>query len=282
MMEKLEPPISTGASPLGMSDRHSPPQADSPNTSSPPGDEARTPGRPPLHTPLPSPGSLLSPAYLSTHHFLNSTYRGPSGNYGIFTTSRSKRRPSLHFEMDLADAGPPHKLARRVFTNSRERWRQQNVNGAFSELRKLIPTHPPDKKLSKNEILRLAMKYINFLVQLLKDQASAPCRGTEGGLREEEDDTSKETKGVASPEMHPHLRLRSPPTGPLLPGQPASIAAFRDRNSSDSVVALATSPNSSCYGDTDSEESPGPRYGNGSLEKVKEQMRTMAAASGRR
>uniref|UniRef100_A0A3Q2P871 Stem cell protein n=1 Tax=Fundulus heteroclitus TaxID=8078 RepID=A0A3Q2P871_FUNHE len=67
-------------------------------------------------------------------------------------------------------------LARRVFTNSRERWRQQNVNGAFSELRKLIPTHPPDKKLSKNEILRLAVKYINFLVTLLNDQAQNRSR----------------------------------------------------------------------------------------------------------
>ncbi|XP_061488891.1 T-cell acute lymphocytic leukemia protein 1 isoform X2 [Rhineura floridana] len=62
------------------------------------------------------------------------------------------------------------KVVRRIFTNSRERWRQQNVNGAFAELRKLIPTHPPDKKLSKNEILRLAMKYINFLAKLLNDQ----------------------------------------------------------------------------------------------------------------
>lgn len=61
-------------------------------------------------------------------------------------------------------------MVRRIFTNSRERWRQQNVNGAFAELRKLIPTHPPDKKLSKNEILRLAMKYINFLAKLLNDQ----------------------------------------------------------------------------------------------------------------
>lgn len=84
----------------------------------------------------------------------------------------------------------PQKVARRVFTNSRERWRQQNVNGAFAELRKLIPTHPPDKKLSKNEILRLAMKYINFLVKLLSDQAKSaggdppdaemPCNGTPG------------------------------------------------------------------------------------------------------
>ncbi|OCT56767.1 hypothetical protein XELAEV_18004452mg [Xenopus laevis] len=68
----------------------------------------------------------------------------------------------------------PQKVARRVFTNSRERWRQQNVNGAFAELRKLIPTHPPDKKLSKNEILRLAMRYITFLVTLLGDQRSSP------------------------------------------------------------------------------------------------------------
>ncbi|XP_007890745.2 T-cell acute lymphocytic leukemia protein 2 [Callorhinchus milii] len=61
-------------------------------------------------------------------------------------------------------------MTRKVFTNTRERWRQQNVNSAFAELRKLVPTHPPDKKLSKNEILRLAMKYIDFLVKLLKDQ----------------------------------------------------------------------------------------------------------------
>ncbi|KAM9330663.1 T-cell acute lymphocytic leukemia protein 2 [Gastrophryne carolinensis] len=58
----------------------------------------------------------------------------------------------------------------RKITNTRERWRQQNVNSAFSELRKLIPTHPPDKKLSKNETLRLAMRYINFLINILGDQ----------------------------------------------------------------------------------------------------------------
>lgn len=64
-----------------------------------------------------------------------------------------------------------------MFTNSRERWRQQNVNGAFAELRKLLPTHPPDRKLSKNEVLRLAMKYIGFLVRLLRDQAAALAAG---------------------------------------------------------------------------------------------------------
>ncbi|XP_076006730.1 T-cell acute lymphocytic leukemia protein 2 [Genypterus blacodes] len=65
-------------------------------------------------------------------------------------------------------------MTRKVFTNTRERWRQHNVNTAFADLRKLIPTHPPEKKLSKNEILRLAMRYINFLVQLLENQSDQP------------------------------------------------------------------------------------------------------------
>lgn len=58
---------------------------------------------------------------------------------------------------------------RRLFTNSRERWRQYQVNMAFAELRKLLPTYPADKKLSKHEILRTTMKYIRFLDKLLRD-----------------------------------------------------------------------------------------------------------------
>ena len=58
-------------------------------------------------------------------------------------------------------------VEKRVNTNLRERWRQRNVNIAFSELRQLLPTYPVDKKLSKAEILRLAVKYIGFLDGLI-------------------------------------------------------------------------------------------------------------------
>ncbi|XP_014245001.1 T-cell acute lymphocytic leukemia protein 1 homolog isoform X2 [Cimex lectularius] len=58
-------------------------------------------------------------------------------------------------------------VVRKMFTNSRERWRQQNVSGAFSELRKLVPTYPADKKLSKHEILRMAIRYIKLLTGVL-------------------------------------------------------------------------------------------------------------------
>ena len=43
---------------------------------------------------------------------------------------------------------------------------------AFGELRKLLPTYPHDKKLSKHEILKLAMKYIAFLSSLLEGKNS--------------------------------------------------------------------------------------------------------------
>ena len=119
---------------------------------------------------------------------------------------------------------------RRIFTNSRERWRQQNVNGAFAELRKLLPTHPPDKKLSKNEILRLAMKYINFLVKLLNDQASDRPMRQPGEVEEEEeeedegegeeDEGEEDVKNIRRLLKHNSARELSssqPPHAPPLP-----------------------------------------------------------------
>ncbi|XP_044730397.1 helix-loop-helix protein 1-like isoform X2 [Chrysoperla carnea] len=50
---------------------------------------------------------------------------------------------------------------------TRERIRVEAFNVAFSELRKLLPTLPPDKKLSKIEILRLAICYIAYLNHVL-------------------------------------------------------------------------------------------------------------------
>lgn len=75
------------------------------------------------------------------------------------------------------DGKQTHAFMKRLYTNSRERWRQQHVNLAFAELRKLLPTYPPERKLSKNEILRLAMKYIRFLDNLVKDMDSTVAEG---------------------------------------------------------------------------------------------------------
>ncbi|XP_048105008.1 T-cell acute lymphocytic leukemia protein 1 [Alosa alosa] len=227
---------------------------------------------------LPS-GPMLPGGY----HLLNSSFLGPPGGFGIFGNNRIKRRPSSHFEMELPDAGPPQKLARRVFTNSRERWRQQNVNGAFSELRKLIPTHPPDKKLSKNEILRLAMKYINFLVKLLNDQATdRSTQPHDDGVQDEEEE-EEEVEGEGDEEEGEDEDVKSVRHGLKHSRRPAPLC---DRDVDAVMASLGVSPGSSCYGDTDSEESLGPRSaelkGGGMMEKVKEQIRTVAIPSHQR
>lgn len=207
--------------------------------------------------------------YTPPHSYFASTYFGPAGgSFGVIANSR-RRRPSSHYEVEINETGPPQKLARRVFTNSRERWRQQNVNGAFSELRKLIPTHPPDKKLSKNEILRLAVKYIHFLVALLNDQAQ---HGDEGAVTE--GDTV--VLGQDSNKM----------TSPCTPHSDPSNITSAHRDSTDSAITTANSPaSSSCYGDTDSEESFGAKsalLNHSILAKVKGQIRMVPSTNDER
>lgn len=161
------------------------------------------------------------------------------------------------------------------------------MNGAFSELRKLIPTHPPDKKLSKNEILRLAVKYINFLVTLLNDQAQD--KSMDSAEDEVEDESA--SAGLDSNKQNPLFQCNTPPPSHAAPPSSdhpalATVNRDRDRDSTDSVIALANSPaTSSCYGDTDSEESFGAKTSlvtHGILGKVKGQIRMVAATNDER
>ncbi|KAJ1522965.1 hypothetical protein ONE63_002102 [Megalurothrips usitatus] len=59
-------------------------------------------------------------------------------------------------------------LKYRTAHATRERVRVEAFNVAFSDLRRLLPTLPPDKKLSKIEILRLAICYIAYLNHVLE------------------------------------------------------------------------------------------------------------------
>jgi len=103
------------------------------------------------------------------------------------------------------------KKGRRVFTNCRERMRQQNVNGAFTDLRRLVPTYPPDKKLSKNEILRLAIKYIKLLSSVLEyqKQHDAACDNDDVTDRGDKSSSNDEKFGKRSKYRHTDCRNRS-------------------------------------------------------------------------
>ncbi|CAL9696022.1 unnamed protein product [Knipowitschia caucasica] len=109
-----------------------------------------------------------------------------------------KYRPSPYVTSSSTEYGGRS----RGVTNSRERWRQQNVNGAFSDLRRLVPTYPPDRKLSKNDILRLAIKYIHFLGGVLRDQEQEQSQDQDQGLDQVMD--QEQDKGLEqSPDHSP-------------------------------------------------------------------------------
>ncbi|XP_018124982.1 fer3-like protein [Xenopus laevis] len=68
-----------------------------------------------------------------------------------------------------------HPKRKRVITyvqrqaaNIRERKRMFNLNEAFDVLRKKVPTFAYEKRLSRIEILRLAIVYISFMTELLE------------------------------------------------------------------------------------------------------------------
>ena len=119
-----------------------------------------------------------------------------SQNFADVEGRRSQFRRRMNEHGTVHNFPPVRKVARRMFTNSRERWRQQNVNGAFADLRRLVPTHPPDKKLSKNEILRLAIKYIQLLDNVIQFQ---------GGNPRENNNSSNESSEIKEERVSPEM-----------------------------------------------------------------------------
>ncbi|XP_029813494.1 fer3-like protein [Suricata suricatta] len=61
--------------------------------------------------------------------------------------------------------------AQRQAANIRERKRMFNLNEAFDQLRRKVPTFAYEKRLSRIETLRLAIVYISFMTELLESCA---------------------------------------------------------------------------------------------------------------
>lgn len=93
----------------------------------------------------------LEPCALSEEAYLSSGTGSPCA--GLSREERRRRRRAT--------------LKYRTAHATRERIRVEAFNAAFASLRRLLPTLPPDKKLSKIEILRLAICYIAYLNHVL-------------------------------------------------------------------------------------------------------------------
>ncbi|CAK1543064.1 unnamed protein product [Leptosia nina] len=93
----------------------------------------------------------LEPCTASEESYLSSGAGSPYA--GLSREERRRRRRAT--------------LKYRTAHATRERIRVEAFNAAFASLRRLLPTLPPDKKLSKIEILRLAICYIAYLNHVL-------------------------------------------------------------------------------------------------------------------
>uniref|UniRef100_A0A1A9WA05 BHLH domain-containing protein n=1 Tax=Glossina brevipalpis TaxID=37001 RepID=A0A1A9WA05_9MUSC len=145
---------------------------------------------------------------------------------------------------------------RKVFTNTRERWRQQNVSSAFAELRKLVPTHPPDKKLSKNEILRSAIKYIKLLSGILEWQKAQEEQHALEQDANEPNNNNKMTlnghviaKNVAKLKSQPiqgqSLLMIAPPVVTLTANHFIKTETIEQKDNNNTNAFLRTGPNRS-------------------------------------
>merc|ERR1711997_1392748 len=114
--------------------------------------------------------SVASPLTRSAASTTNIGSQSAISPSSVSSHTSSGRTVSSSANMPIAVTGN-----RKSFSNHRERFRQQNVSGAFAELRRLLPTHPVDKKLSKSEILKLSIKYIRLLQGVLKWQEENAC-----------------------------------------------------------------------------------------------------------
>uniref|UniRef100_A0A182QFJ1 BHLH domain-containing protein n=1 Tax=Anopheles farauti TaxID=69004 RepID=A0A182QFJ1_9DIPT len=112
-----------------------------------------TPLCPPSHDHLPAG---QPPAYGSAGPVRHRKQQDPTVQTEFSNLSREERRRRRRATLKY-----------RTAHATRERIRVEAFNVAFSELRKLLPTLPPDKKLSKIEILKLAICYISYLNHVL-------------------------------------------------------------------------------------------------------------------
>nr|XP_020467819.1 achaete-scute homolog 5-like [Monopterus albus] len=97
--------------------------------------------------------------------------RGPGPSPGLLPYL-----PSLHHHRDFSVYECPFEPAFIQKRNERERQRVKCVNQGYAKLRDHLPGHSTDKRLSKVETLRAAIRYIKYLQGLVEPEDRRPGR----------------------------------------------------------------------------------------------------------
>ena len=95
-------------------------------------------------------------------------------NHIIYDPHPNSLNPSLHDANNLPHhhphgKGPVKKVVQRKAANMRERRRMKSINDAFELLRTCIPNNvQAERRLSKVDTLRLAIRYISYLSDVVQ------------------------------------------------------------------------------------------------------------------
>ncbi|KAM8716555.1 hypothetical protein ACLKA7_003434 [Drosophila subpalustris] len=123
----------------------------------------------------------------SSSYYYNSTYPTISSIADINNLSYSDKKvpdeiyPPIN-NLSFIPSTTVRTIKKRNTANKKERRRTQSINNAFSCLRERIPNVPSDTKLSKIKTLKLAILYINYLVDVL-DGDQDPKSGFQAELK---------------------------------------------------------------------------------------------------
>lgn len=155
---------------------------------------------------LPAPNSsfaALSGPFLSPSSYQslalgpsNGGCRGPSAFGDIQVPNRAVRVTNAARSRAAGGA-----IGRVHSASERERGRAELVNTAFARLRSLIPTEPPERRLSKIEVLRLARTYINHLAADLHSDGELACAEYWAALQSAQQQPLSETTSCSCPSL---------------------------------------------------------------------------------
>ena len=87
-----------------------------------------------------------------------------------FWNSRRHYQAFCYSDLSRARRRRLASTAQRKAANMREQRRMMNLKDAFKSLKECLPTFTHKKKMSRIETLRLAIEYIKYLQQLVKDK----------------------------------------------------------------------------------------------------------------
>ncbi|OQV19624.1 putative Pancreas transcription factor 1 subunit alpha [Hypsibius exemplaris] len=119
---------------------------------------------------------------------------GPSCVYSDYLNTQLAKDPNDYLlengfsRRSKKRKGPHTHMVQRQAANLRERRRMQSINEAYEELRHHIPVEPYERRLSKVDTLKTAMKYIAFLAEVLSNDRDGDTTGgvKRGPVKEEE------------------------------------------------------------------------------------------------